>query len=495
MIDKKHDSFFDEENNPEDRKSDELMKMLDGYDKPMKNYAKGDKASGKVTRIGSDYIYADIGSKNEALIKASEFLDEDGAVSVNVGDEVSGFIISQSAGETVISKSLGGQSVAIDTLYDALNSKAPVQGKVTGVAKAGLTVKVMGHRAFCPISQIDIKFTVDVNEYLNKTLDFVISRITEGGKNIVLTRIPLFEAGIEEQFKKLEEAVTTHAVMRGKISKIAEFGLFVQTGDIEGLVHISEVSWERAQKLGDSFTVGQDVEFIVLKAERKEPLRNSKISLSIKQMFDDPWTKIQQNFKVGGAVEGKVTRLADFGAFVELIPGAEGLVHISEMSWGKRIHHPSEVVKPGQSVKVTILAIDENKKAVSLTLKDVADDPWNGIGERFAVGSDVAGVVAKKAKFGYFIDLNENITGLLVFANMTADKKDALKPGDNVTVSIESIDTENRRISLSMGVAEVRKDSEDTKQYLKEQKAKAEKKEASSTEFGAALLEALKSKK
>ena len=495
MFDKKHDSFFDEEN-PEDRKSGELMKMLDGYDKKIKNYSNGDKVSGKVTRVGSDYIYVDIGSKNEALMRASEYMGEEGAVSVQVGGEVSGFIISQSGGETVISKSLGGQSVGIQTLLDALNNRVPVQGKVTGVAKAGLTVKVMGHRAFCPVSQVDVKFTADVNGYLGKTLDFVISRVTEGGKNIVLTRIPLFEAGMEEQLKKLEEAAKTHAIMKGKISKIAEFGLFVQTGDLEGLVHISEVSWERAQNLGESFSVGQEVEFVVLKVERNSQLRNSKISLSIKQMFDDPWTKISQTMKVGDAIDGKVTRLADFGAFVEIIPGVEGLVHISEMAWGKRVHHPSEVVKQGQAVKVTVLAIDENRKSVSLTLKDIADDPWNGIGERFAVGSEVAGVVAKKAKFGYFIDLSEGVTGLLVFANMTADKKDALKAGDSVTVQVESVDAENRRISLSMGVSDARKESEDTKQYLKEQKTKSEKKkEESSTEFGAALLAALKSKK
>ncbi|MDR0306133.1 MAG: S1 RNA-binding domain-containing protein [Chitinispirillales bacterium] len=496
MLDKNHDSFFDEDNS-EGKKSDELMKMLDGYDKKIKNYAKGDKVSGKITRIGSDYLYIDTGAKNEALMKVSEFVDAQGALSVKVDDEVSGFIVSQSAGETIVSKSLGGQSVGIQTLLDALNNRMPVQGKVTGVSKAGLNVKVMGHRAFCPVSQIDVKFTADVNEYLNKTLDFVITRITEGGKNIVLSRIPLFEAGMEEQLKKLEDAVKTHAVLKGKISKIAEFGLFVQSGDLEGLVHISEVSWERAHNLSDSFTVGQEVEFVVLKVERKEQLRSSKISLSIKQVFDDPWTKVSQNVSVGQSIDGKVTRLADFGAFVEVIPGVEGLVHVSEMAWGRRVHHPSEVVKAGQMVKVTVLAIDENKKSVSLTLKDVADDPWNGIEEKLAVGADVAGTVAKKAKFGYFIDLAQGITGLLVFANMTADKKDSLKPGDEVTVQVESIDIESRRISLSMGVSEVKKESEETKQYLKEQKAKAEKKtaESPSTAFGDALKAALKNKK
>ena len=492
LDDKKHDGFFDEET-PEDRKSGELLKMLDGYDKPIKAYSKGEKVTGKVTRIGSDYAFIDIGAKNEAMIKLTELA---GGADVKPGDEVSGFIVSQSGGETMVSKSVGSGSADINMLREALNTRLPVQGKVTGVSKAGLTVKIMGHRAFCPVSQIDVKFTSDVNEYLSKTLDFVITRITEGGKNIVVSRVPLFEAGLEEQFKIFTEAAGSKKVLRGKISKIAEFGLFVEMGGLEGLVHISEVSWERAQNLNETFSAGQEVEFVVLKVERKDTLRNSKISLSIKQALDDPWTKVADTIKAGDAINGKVTRLADFGAFVEVLSGVEGLVHVSEMAWGRRVHHPSEIVKPGQAVKVTVLGIDLNKRSVSLTLKDVADDPWNGIEEKLAVGADVTGTVARKAKFGYFIDLFEGVTGLLVFSRMAADKKESLKPGDTVTVQVESIDTDARRVALSMGVSDQNKATEDTKQYLKKQDAKQAKKAAggpTGTEFGAALMAALKS--
>ncbi|MCL2183524.1 MAG: S1 RNA-binding domain-containing protein [Chitinispirillia bacterium] len=498
MLDKKHDGFFDEAT-PEDRKSEELLQMLDGYEKPIKTYSKGDKVTGKVTRLGAEYVFIDIGAKNEAMIKNIELAGADGAVSVAPGDEVSGFIVEMKGGETTVSKSVtaGGGSADISALREALNTRVPVQGKVTGVSKAGLTVKIMGHRAFCPVSQIDVKYTSDVNEYLGKTLDFVITRITEGGKNIVVSRVPLFEAGLEEQFKKYADAAGSSKVLKGKISKIAEFGLFVEAGGLEGLVHISEVSWERAQNLNDSFTAGQEVEFVVLKVERKESLRNSKISLSIKQSLEDPWTKVSDRFKPGDSVEGKVTRLADFGAFVEIMPGVEGLVHVSEMAWGRRVHHPSEIVKPGQIVKVTVLGIDLNKRSVSLTLKDIADDPWKGIEEKLAVGADVAGTVARKAKFGYFIDLFEGVTGLLVFSRMTADKKDSLRPGDSVTVQVESIDTDSRRVALSMGVSDPGKETEDTKQYLKKQDARPEKKAGngpSDTVLGAALMAALKSK-
>jgi len=497
MIDKKDDGFFDEET-PEDIKSEELKKMLDGYQKPIKTYSRGDKVTGKVTRVGTEFVFIDIGAKNEAMIKVIELAGADGALDVKPGDEVAGFIVSMSGGETVVSKSVGtgGSSADIGALRDAQSTRMPVQGKVTGVSKAGLTVKIMGHRAFCPVSQIDVKFTSDVNEYLGKVLDFVITRI-EGGKNIVVSRVPLFEAGLEEQFKKFADAAGTNKTLKGKVSKIADFGLFVEAGGLEGLVHISEVSWERAQNLSETFSAGQDVEFVVLKVERKESLRNSKISLSIKQSLEDPWTKVAQAFKPGDAVEGKVTRLADFGAFVEVLPGVEGLVHVSEMAWGRRVHHPSEIVKPGQAVKVTVLGIDLNKRSVSLTLKDVSDDPWKGIEEKLAVGTDVAGTVARKAKFGYFIDLFEGVTGLLVFSRMTADKKDSLKPGDAVTVQVESIDTDSRRVALSMGVADNTKETEETKQYLKKQDARPEKKAdsgSSQSEFAAALAQALKTK-
>jgi small subunit ribosomal protein S1 len=364
------------------------------------------------------------------------------------------------------------------------------------VAKAGLNVKVMGHKAFCPVSQIDVKFTSDVNEYLGKTLDFVITRITEGGKNIVVSRVPLFEAGMEEEFKAIEKSADGKTPMRGKISKIADFGLFVQVGScFEGLVHISEVSWERAQNLSGSFTAGQEVEFVVLKAERKSPLRSSKISLSIKQALEDPWIKVLASVKVGQTLDGKVTRLADFGAFVEVVAGVEGLVHVSEMAWGKRVRHPSEIVQAGQAVRVTVLSVDESKRSISLTLKDLDSDPWKDVPEKFAVGSEVSGTVAKRAKFGYFIDLAEGVTGLLAFARMSADKKDKLRVDDKVTVTVDSVDTEARRIGLSMGVGDLEKASEETKQLLKKLDVAKSERKPEASEFGAALMAALGTKK
>jgi small subunit ribosomal protein S1 len=491
----KGDTFFDEINTT-DQSTDQLMKMIDAYDKKIVTDLKvGTKVEGNVARIGSEYVFVDIGSKNEAMVNISEFLDENNEPSVKAGDKIVAYIVSNNNGETMLSKSLGSSSAAIQELLDAQKERIPVQGKVTGVSKSGLNVKIMGHRGFCPISQIDIKFTEDVNVYLNKIYDFVITKVSEGGRNIVVSRIPLLEEVLETKIDALRNAIASKQVFRGKISRITDFGLFVEMTDVEGLVHISEVSWERANNLGDSFSVGQEVDYIILGIEKKQPLRNSKISLSIKQVVDNPWTTIASKISVGQSVQGKVTRLASFGAFVEVVPGVEGLVHVSEMSWGKRIHHPSEVVQEGTSVNVTVLAIDTTKRTISLSLKDVANDPWKDAELRFPVGAEVAGKVAKKTKYGYFIDLAESVTGLLVFSNIVADKKESLKDGDDIKVMVESIDLETRRISLSLGLKEAKEHQEEVSAYLNKQKAAPVTKATSNdTEFGAALLAALKKK-
>ena len=500
MLDKDQDTFFDE-NGGVDTASEALMQMINHYDKKIITDLKpGTKVTGKVSRIGGEYVYLDIGARNEAFMKRDELADRDGTLTVKEGDTVTAFIVSNDNSETLLSKSMGGNSGNKQELYDAMNNKIPVQGKVSGVSKDGLTVKIMGQRAFCPISQIDIKFTEDVNVYLGKNLDFVITRISEGGKNVIVSRIPILEQTLESTIVKLEEAVSSKTVLHGTITKLSDFGLFVDVGGLEGLVHISEISWEHTDKLSDSFTQGQQIDCIVLQVSRKKPLRNSKISLSIKQMYANPWDNIRTRFACGESVQGKVVRITNFGAFVELIPGVDGLIHVSEMSWLKKVRHPSEVVSEGSEVTVKIIAIDETKKTISLSLKDIADDPWLNLTEQLPPGSEVTGTVAKKSQYGYFVDLREGVTGLLVFSKIVADKRDSFKEGDSITVCIESIDTENRRISLSHGMRESNENRAMINDYLSKEKTGQPQTQTpargggggSSTEFGAALMAALK---
>jgi small subunit ribosomal protein S1 len=496
MLNKKDDTFFDEKT-ADDEASESLRKMIDAKGSSIKtNLTVGAKVTGRVTKIGAEYLFVDIGTRNEAVLAAAEVRNKEGVAAVATGDRISAYIVSDTAGETVLSKSLSGKgrTAAVQELKDAMQSRVPVQGRVTGINKGGLNVKLLGHRTFCPVSQIDLKFTEDINSYLGKTLDFVIMRITEGGRNVVVSRIPLLEGGLEKTIDALAKAGEARLVLKGKISRIADFGLFVDLGDCEGLVHISEVSWERAENLAQSFTAGQEVECVVLSVEKKSPLRNSKISLSIRQTTDNPWKTVASKFSVGQSVAGTVTRLMPFGAFVELAPGIEGLVHVSEMSWTKRVNHPSEVVTAGQPVQVTILAIDETKRTVSLSLKDTAADPWRDIEMRFPAGSDAAGKAVRKAKFGYFIDLADGITGLLPIPNIAPDKRASITENATITVHIESIDIAQRRISLSFGKKESQQVSAEARVYLAKQTAKPPQAAAKSTEFGDALLEALKKK-
>jgi small subunit ribosomal protein S1 len=496
MLNKKDDTFFDEKTADDDA-SESLRKIIDAKGSTIKtNLAVGAKVTGTITTVGSKYLFVDIGARNEAVIAVAELKDRQGTLAAKVGDKLTAYIVSDTSGETVLSRSFSGKggTAAVQELMDAMNNRVPVQGKVTGINKGGLNVKVLGNRAFCPTSQIDLKFTDDVNSYLGKTLDFVITRITEGGRNVVVSRIPLLEVDLDKKIDALAKAAEARLVFKGQISRIADFGLFVDLGDCEGLVHISEVSWERAENLAQSFTVGQNVECIVLSIEKKSPLRNSKISLSIKQTLDDPWKSVTSKFAPGQSVAGTVTRLAPFGAFVEITPGIEGLVHVSEMSWVKRVNHPSDVVAAGQPVQVTVLAIDEKKHTVSLSLKAMANDPWRDIEARFPAGSDAEGKAVHKEKFGYFIDLAEGVTGLLPISNIAPDKKNSITEGAVFTVHIESVDVKQRRISLSYGKQEPRQETAEVKEYLNKQSSAAPKQTPKSTEFGAALLEALKKK-
>jgi small subunit ribosomal protein S1 len=497
MHEKRHDNFFDEDND-EAKAEKQLLTMIPVYDKPVAAALEvGGKVSGKIIKITPQNIFVEIGGKNEAVIESRELAQEDGTLPVNVGDTVQAYVISLKGGVTLSTK-LSSKAAADSSLGDiinAMNAALPVEGKVTGVNKGGFNVKIMGQKAFCPVSHIDLKRVEDTSVYLNKVFSFVITRVTENGRNIVVSRLPLLEEEMGTILDSIAENIASKNVMTGTITRIMPFGLFVDIGGFEGLVHISEVSWERSEDLAKSFATGQKVDCIVLSIEKKDPLRQSKISLSMKQVGANPWTTVTATFSAGQTVSGKITRLAGFGAFVQLVPGVEGLIHISEMSWEKRVRHPSDVVAEGQTVTVTILSIDEVKREISCSLKDLASDPWKDIESRFAAGSVVQGTVAQNTKFGYFIDLTEGITGLLPFGNIAQEKKDSLKVGGQLDVTIESIDIERRRVSLSFGKSEEKSHAAEVKQFLTVQKQQKQQLQNMDTEFGAALKNALEKKK
>ncbi|MCU0609778.1 MAG: S1 RNA-binding domain-containing protein [Chitinispirillaceae bacterium] len=499
MLDKKDDTFFDDDIAGDDE-SAKLLAMIDAGKKTIRSEINaGDKVTGVVSRIGKEYVFVDIGGKNEAMIATRELAGPKGLTPVAIGDTITAFVVSASMSETILSRSMGGgkgqDGAGMQNLFDALNNQVPVQGRVSGVNKGGVNVTVLGHKAFCPAGQLDIRFTPDLNAFLGKSMDFMVTRITEGGRNIVLSRIPLLEEELGRTIDSLSGSVKTHTPLRGTITRIAEFGLFVDIGGCEGLVHISEVSWERAADLGGTFSAGQQVECIVLGIEKKTPLRMSKISLSIKQVLDNPWTTVKSRFSIGQTVPGTVIKLMPFGAFVEIAPGIEGLVHVSEMSWVRRIRHPSEILSEGQPVEVSVLSIDDAKKTLSLSLKNMDSDPWRDAAAKYHVGAMVDGVVAKRMNFGFFVDLADGVTGLLPNANIAPDRKNAVTEKAKLSVRVESIDTAARRISLSLGMQESFQEAAEVKEFLAKQTApKLPESSGRASDFGSALHDALKKK-
>lgn len=490
MQDKDNDAFFEEEKQG-NADEQQLLNMIDKHDKTVTaQFKAGQKVSGKVQSVGSEFVFVDIGAKNEAMIKRTELSDSEGNVTVNPGDTVEAYVVSADEEELVLSKSLSGRKADLDELVNAKENGLPVEGRITGVNKGGFNVNIMGRRAFCPMSSIELHYVDDPNQYLSRTMDFVISRIEERGRNIVLTRLPLLEDQLESRLAEIEEAAGSKQVFAGRITKIADFGLFVDLGGVEGLVHISEVSWDRTDNLAAHYSAGDKIECVVLKVERKKRIRDTRISLSIRHVYEDPWKNVSEKFSPGQSVRGRITRLTNFGAFVQLEPGIEGLIHVSEMSWTRRVKHPSEVVSEGDTVNVTILAVDESKHSVSCSLKDVAEDPWREIDERFPEGSSATGTVASETRYGFFIDLADGVTGLLPHRNVAADRKGSIKVGEPLEVGIESVDTESRRISLTYGVSEKKADERSAKEYMKKQS----KETRSSSEFGDLLKQALEKK-
>lgn len=485
-------SVFEEQTNKQSNDNG-LLNMINEMDKKITAEASvGDKVKGKIISIGSEHAFLDIGLKNEAMISKSEIINEEGENLLTVGSELEAFVITANDDETILSKKLNKSKADIQAFIDAMEKKVPVEGRITGINKGGFNVKVMGKQSFCPFSQIDNKFVGEPADYLSKSFDFIISRVEKRGRNIVLTRLPLLEEEVISKISELKSKIDSKDIVSGTISKISSFGLFIDLGIVEGLVHISEVSWDRSENLEDYYSIGQNIDCVILKIEEKKPLKESRISLSIKQMGENPWNSVENKFKAGDTLEGTITRLAKFGAFIQLIPGIEGLIHNSEMAWDRKVRHASEIVKEGEKVKVTILEVNSEKKSISCTLKDADADPFSNIEKKFPLGSNVEGTVASETKYGFFIDLNEDLTGLLVHQNISKDKKGSIKKNDKIKVNINSIDKDNRRISLSYGnVHPAESTDSDTKKFFDNQK----KESIDKSEFGIMLKAALEKKK
>lgn len=431
----------------------ELLKA--SYDDSPGSIQVGDRIKGKVISIGKEHIFVDTGFKVDGIVERSELADEEGNLPCGEGDVLDLFVVSRRGGEIKLSRAISGIG-GLTILEDAHEKSIPIEGKVLEQCKGGFRVEVVKRKAFCPISQMDIVHIENPEKYVGNTYLFVITEFEEEGKNIVLSRRTILEEEQRKAKTAFYDTVEAGAVLEGSVSKIMPYGALVElSSGIDGMVHVSEMSWSRTLDPNDIVHLGERIKVKVLGIEEGQKAGRKRISLSMKQVEDDPWNSVLTWFKPGDKLKGKVTRCAEFGAFVELTPGIEGLVHISEMSYKTRVKKPQDMVSTGDEVDVMIKEIDPQARKISLSMKDAEGDPWIGIKDRYKPDQAVEGILEKKERFGYFVRLEPGITGLLPKSRISqhhdAANLEKKHEGEAITVTIESIDTEQRKISLSPG--------------------------------------------
>ncbi|SDK31001.1 SSU ribosomal protein S1P [Maridesulfovibrio ferrireducens] len=432
------------------------------------NLQVGDLVKGTVISITKDSVFIDTGSKVDGIVNRDELLDPEGELTVKDGDSVELYVISIDSNGISLSKAMSGAG-GLNMLREAYESGVPVEGKVTETCKGGFRVSMMHRKVFCPVSQIDATFVETPEDYVGDTHNFKVIKFEEGGRNVVVSRRALLEVEQEKFREKFVAEVEPGTVLEGKVTKLMAFGAFVElVPGVEGMVHVSELSWSRSAKPEDVVQPGDEITVRILSIEPRKDGKGLKIGLSLKQLQADPWDEVGDKFKAGDKITGTVARCADFGVFVEIAPGIEGLVHISEMSYTKRVHKPGDEVTPGQEVSVMIKDLDPVKRRIALSMKDAEGDPWLDAADSFKVGTEVEGVVENKAEFGIFVSLAPGITGLLPMSRISRSERkselEALTPGQKVKLLIEELNLADRKVTLNAGDP---KEDIDWKKYAK----------------------------
>lgn len=436
---------------------DDFAAMLAGEEsaQPVRQrFEIGDTVEGTVVSVGSRFIFIDLGGATEGIADRAQYLDDQGEVTLKAGDKTEFYVIGFDGGIQLGREISAGQS-ALDAIETAHAAGLPISGRVTGTNKGGFVVNINGVEAFCPISQIELGFTEDPEIHVGNTYTFEVIEVREGGRTIVVSRTALLERQRAEQRKKTLASLKVDEQVEGIVSRVTDFGAFVDLGGIEGLVHVSELSHIYFDKPSDVVKEGDKVTVQILSIE-EDPKRpgDLRISLSMKAAEEDPWTTVNDQFAVGETITGKVVRIAPFGAFVEIAPGIEGLVHVSEMSWKKHVATPRDVVELDEEVQVQIQDIDLMRRRISLSMKAAEEDPWEQAAGRFAIAMEVTGTVAKTEDFGAFIDLGDGITALLPRSEMNLPKDVTphrlFSVGQEVTARVLNIEPARRRMALTL---------------------------------------------
>lgn len=448
----------------------------------------GEIVFGKVTEIGRDYVLVDIGFKSEGHIPISQFADENGKTQVNVGDTVEVLLLTSEneSGEVVLSKDRAEQLKVWNILEKTHKEDKLIAGKVVQKVKGGLQIDV-GVPAFLPGSQVDIRPQRYLDKFVGETLDFKILKFSRERGNIVLSRRAVLESERKALKKDTISQISEGVVMEGIVKNVTDYGAFIDLGGIDGLLHITDMSWGRVNHPSEILSVGQTVPVVILKYDRDQ----ERVSLGMKQLIDNPWEKVENRYVPGAVISGKVVSLTDYGAFVRLDEGIEGLIHVSEMSWSRKIPHPSKLLAIAQEVEAVVLEVSADSQRISLGLKQLTKNPWEELQRDFPIGTKVTGKVRSVTDFGVFINVKDEIDGLIHISDFSWTKKvkdpkevkDLFKKGDEIEAVVIEIDPENERLSL--GIKQLTPDIWESVPHWYPQGAKVKGKITSITDFGA----------
>ncbi len=425
----------------------DLSKLVSGDE--VQDFSPGAIIKGRISSVAGDDFVVELGLKSEGVLERGEFDEPD---NVKIGDEVKVLLedVEGDTGLVKISKRKADRIINWEAIMKSKKEGDPVSGKVTKKIKGGLLVDI-GVPVFLPASQVDIRRPGEISDWIGRNIDAMILKIDEERRNIVISRRKMIEVQREELKRKTLDNITVGQLIKGTVKNIADFGAFIDLGGIDGLLHITDMSWGRINHPSEVLKIDQEIEVKVLQIDKDK----EKIALGLKQKDASPWENIETKYAIGSVHEAEVVNIMSYGAFCKLEEGVEGLVHISEMSWTKRINHPSEVVAQGQKVQVKVLEINKDKQEISLGMKQVEENPWERVAEKYPPGSVVSGKVRNIANYGAFVEIEEGIDGLLHVSDLSWTKKighpsEILKKGEDVQAVVLSVDQEKQRIALGL---------------------------------------------